>query len=96
LDQEALIPKLIDNTASLEQQAMQAWELRNTFRSAARTAMSDQVAAAELNATRPNLTWTQTVEKYAGKSSGDDLWQQIIDASQRSNKVVNESLGIGK
>ena len=96
LDQEALIPTLIDKTASLEKQAFQAWELRNTFRSAARTAMDDQVTAAQLNATRPNLTWAQTVDKYAKTNSGNDLWQQIIDASQRSNKVVNESLGIGK
>jgi hypothetical protein len=56
LAQETNIPKLIDTTASVEQQVYQAWGLRNDFRTAARNAMSDQGAAEKLNVTNPNLT----------------------------------------
>jgi hypothetical protein len=94
LAQETNIPNLIDTTASLEQQAYQAWGLRDDFRTAARNAMSDQGAAAKLNVTNPNLAWEQTVQKYSGQYSGNELWQQIVGASQRSNVQVNQSLGI--
>ncbi|MGA4190206.1 filamentous hemagglutinin, partial [Ralstonia nicotianae] len=94
LAQEAKIPSLIDSSASLEQQAYQAWSLRNTFRTAAREAMADQEAAAQLNATRPHMTWAETVKKYSSEYSGNDLWNQIIGAAQRSNSAVNKSLGV--
>jgi hypothetical protein len=81
-------------TAPLAQQARQAVDLRNSFRSAARDAMIDQDTAAQLNATNPNLTWEQVVQKYSADYSGDELWQQIIDASQRSRASVNQSLGV--
>jgi hypothetical protein len=58
--------------------------------------MSDQAAATQLNATRANLTWEETVKKYSVEYSGSELWQQIIAASQRSNKIVNQSLGVGR
>ncbi|WP_250888216.1 hemagglutinin repeat-containing protein [Ralstonia solanacearum] len=94
LAQEAKIPSLIDSSVSLEQQAYQAWNLRNTFRTAAREAMADQEAASQLNAARPHMTWKETVQKYSGEYSGDDLWKQIIGAAQRSNAEVNKSLGV--
>lgn len=94
LAQEARIPELIDGTAPLEEQAYQSWQLRNTFRDAARNAMEDQSAAAALNTTRPNLTWAQTVKKYSQPNQTTSPWQQIIDASQRSNTEINESLGV--
>lgn len=94
LAQEAKIPELVDRSAPLDQQAKQAWSLRNSFRTAAREAMADREAAAVLDATRPNLTWEQTVAKYSDKHKGDDLWNEIINASQRSNADVNKSLGV--
>jgi filamentous hemagglutinin len=45
LNQEAIVPQLIDPAASLEQQARQSFDLRNVFRSAARDAVDDQGAA---------------------------------------------------
>ena len=39
------------------------------------------------------MTWEQ-VTKYSGQGfTGDDLWKVIIDASQRSNKIVNTNFG---
>ncbi|MDG2537750.1 hypothetical protein P5Y53_08770 [Dyella jiangningensis] len=91
---EKLIPSLVDTSAPLEQQAYQSWDLRNTFRSSARDGMQDQDLANRLDLTKPNPTWVQTVQKYSVDYSGDALWQQIINASQRSNDGVNGSLGI--
>jgi filamentous hemagglutinin len=95
LAQEARIPELIDSTAPLEQQAQQAFELRNTLRSATRDAMADQKTADMLRATNPNLTWEEVVRKYSTKyPNNEDVWKQIIEASQRSRASVNESLGL--
>ena len=95
LAQEAKIPSLIDAAASLEVQARQAWALRNEFRTAARQAMSDRVAADLIDKTRPNLTWDQTVAKYKLEGqSQDDLWKKIIESSQKSDSKVNEKLGL--
>jgi filamentous hemagglutinin len=49
--------------------------------------MIDQGLAAHLNATRPNLSWQDTMERY------DFNWRQIIAASQRSAQV-NRVLGV--
>lgn len=94
LQQESTIPDLLTADADLQTQAMQAHDLRNTFRTEARFAMQDQEAAAQLNATNPNLTWEQVVAKYSTDYSGDELWQQIINASQRSRASVNQQLGV--
>ena len=85
---DAAIPEYLSGGAGLEARAKDAWGLRNAFRTASRRSMIDQDLATHLNATRPNLTWQQTVEKY-----GSD-WQKIIDASQRSNEAVNKALGV--
>ncbi len=57
--------------------------------------MADRVEAESLAKTNPNLTWEQTVQKYSDKGfNGDELWQEIINASQRSRSSVNKSLGL--
>ncbi len=94
LNQAARIPQLVDSTATLEQQARQAVDLRNAFRSAARAAMLDQEAADMLRATNPNLTWDQVVQKYSADNSGDELWQRIIGAAQGTRTSVNRSLDL--
>ncbi|QRN52051.1 LysM peptidoglycan-binding domain-containing protein [Dyella caseinilytica] len=94
LNQESQIPSMLDTSQSLENQANQAWALRNYFRTGARDAMADQDLAQQLMETNPNMTWDQTVQKYSGQYSGDEVWQQIINASQRSNPGVNQSLGV--
>lgn len=86
---------MIDKNLSLEQQAKQAFSLRNQFRTRARELMSDRELAASLNKTDPNLTWEQVVKKYSDKGhTGDSLYQEIINFSQRSRTSVNESLGL--
>jgi hypothetical protein len=95
LDAEAKITDLIDGTKPLEQQAKQAFELRNQFRTQARAAMSNRTAAQSLEITDSNRTWEQIVEKYTAKGfTGDALYQEIIKASTRSRTSINKSLGI--
>lgn len=95
LEQESKIPSMIDKNLSLEQQARQVVDLRNQFRTQARELMADRELAASLYKTDPNLTWEQVVQKYSDKGfSGDALYQEIVNAAQRSRTSVNESLGI--
>lgn len=77
-------------------QAEQAASLRNEFRTAARELMADREKAADLYQNKPNLTWEQVKQKYENRGySGDALYQQIIESSQRTNPDVNKSFGLG-
>ncbi len=95
LEKEAKIPDLIDDSLPLEQQARQAFELRNQFRKQARELMSDRQLAESLCATDPNLTWEQIIQKQIDKGlSRDDIYKAIIESSQCSRTSVNQSLGL--
>ena len=97
LEHEAQIPDLIDKSLPLEEQAKQAFSLRNQFRTQARELMEDRVLAESLYKSDPNLTWEQLIEKQRNKGySGDDIYKAIIESSQRSRKSVNQSLGLDK
>lgn len=95
LEQEMKIPDLIDKNLSLEQQAKQAFDLRNQFRTQARELMSDRQLAESLNITDPNRSWEQIVQRQIEKGfAGDDIYREIIESSQRSRTEVNKSLGL--
>ena len=95
LEQESKIPDMIDSSLPLEEQAKQAFELRNKFRTEARELMADRVTAESLYKTDKNLTWEQLVDKQKAKGlSGDEIYKEIIASSQRSRKSVNKSLGL--
>ena len=86
---------MIDKDLSLEQQARKSVDLRNQCRTQARDLMADRDLVASLNKTDPNMTWEQVVKKYSDKGlKGDALYNEIINAAQRSRTSVNESLGI--
>ncbi|OJU13246.1 MAG: hypothetical protein BGN88_02410 [Clostridiales bacterium 43-6] len=89
------MPDIIDKTKPLEQQARQAFDFRNKFRTQARDAMLNRTGAENLFGTKLNMTWEQLVDKYSKRGfSGDTLYEEIIKASTRSNPLVNESLGV--
>ena len=95
LEQEAKIPDMIDKSLPLEEQAKQAFNLRNQFRTQARELMEDRVTAESLYKTDPNLTWEEIVRKQSAKGvEGDDIYKAIIESSQHSRKSVNKSLGL--
>ena len=79
----------------IEQQAQQAYELRNQVRTTARDSMSDRVAAEFLYDSKPNKSFDELVFKYQNEGlSGNDLYKEIIAASQRSNPEVNAFFGL--
>ena len=95
LQQESIINDLINPNSSLEEQAKQAFELRNEIRTQARELMADRKLAEELNASDPNKTWEGIIaEKQVKGLTGDDIWHGIIESSTRSRKSVNEALGL--
>ncbi len=95
LEQERRIPEQIDKSLPLEEQAKQAFDLRNQCRTRARELMSDRALAKQLNQLEPNLSWEQIVQKQIDKGlSGDEIYQAIIESSQRSRKSVNKELGL--
>ncbi len=57
--------------------------------------MVDRIKAESLYITDPNRTWEQIIQKQIDKGlSGDDIYREIIESSQRSRKSVNISLGL--
>jgi len=97
LEQESKIPDLIDRNLSLEGQAREAFELRNSFRTKARSLMEDRQLAGKLMAEEPNMTWEQVLDKYRKQGfEGDNLYNKILESSQKSRKSVNQNLGLDK
>lgn len=95
LSKEAEIPARINSSASLEEQAKQAFNMRNDLRSTARELMSNRTLADSLKKTDPNRTWSEIVNKYSGQGlSEDELWSKIIEKSQSSRTSVNDGLGM--
>ena len=96
LAQEALILNKIDPKLPLREQAIQAFNMRNKLRTQARDLMSDRKLAEKLMRDEPNMAFQELVrKKYKQKGlTGDALWQDIIDSSQKSRKSVNKKLGL--
>jgi hypothetical protein len=87
------IPNLLDNTKSLEEQAQQAFNLRNQYRIQARDFMSDRNLADFLIANEQNWSWLDYVEYVKNKEGlveGQDLWNKIISNSQVSRDGVDK------
>ncbi|WP_415765245.1 hemagglutinin repeat-containing protein [Pseudomonas sp. ZB1P45] len=95
LSKEAEIPSRIDTGLPLEDQAKQAFAMRNDLRSTARELMSNRNLADSLNKSDPNRTWSEIVNKYSSQGlSEDGLWRKIIEKSQSSRTSVNDGLGM--
>ncbi len=97
IQQEEAIPSKLDPNASLENQAKQAFDLRNEARTQTRILMKDQDIATKLNETDPNYTWQQIIDKYKKQGyTGDNLWNKIIESSQKSRASIDAEHGIIK
>ena len=97
LAQEARIPGWLDKSRTLEQQAHQAFYLRNYIRTEARSMMKDVTEKEYLDLTSPNQTWEEITDLYKSRGyEGDKLWDEIIQASQRNRQSANEASGVTK
>lgn len=95
LEKENAITDQLNKELPLEEQAKQASELRNKYRTSARELMSDRALADKLNVEEPNMSWDEVVEKYKKRGlEGDELYKKIIESSQKSRSSVNKSLGL--
>lgn len=93
---EAKIPEIIDKTASLAEQARQAYQLRSWCRIKSRQLMVERELALQLAQAEPNLTLEQVRQNQIEKGLAyDDLtWEGVIRSSTRSRASVNGELGI--
>lgn len=90
------ISNIIDKTKPIEEQARQACELRNTYRTQARDLMQDQKERRRLDKEHHSMTFEELVEykklKYGLK--GDDIYRDIIRSSQTTNKHYDKKAGL--
>lgn len=85
----------IDKSLSIKEQAMQAHSLRNKYRDQARKLMADRKLAEELNTNNSNLPFEYYENKYLNEGYNDnELYKKIIIMSTKTNRMVNQSLGI--
>lgn len=96
LAHDKTIPDLIDKSLPIEEQAKQACELRNEFRTQARNLMADQKKRKELDITDPNKTFEELVsDKMSRKNlTRQQAIEDIIITSTKTRKSVNQKLGL--
>ncbi|WP_368280237.1 minor capsid protein [Enterocloster citroniae] len=90
------IPGMIDKTLPIEEQAKQACRLRNENRTNARDLMRDQETRRKLDVEQPNKTFEELIgSKMERKGmTYEQAVEDIIKTSRKTNKQVNESLGL--
>lgn len=97
LEHDARIPLLIDQKASVEEQARQAFELRNLYREITRDLMKDQKAREELDKKHPNWTFEGLVayKMENKKFSREEAIADILETATKTNAAVNAKFGVG-
>lgn len=90
------IPDMIDKTKPIEEQARQACELRNKFRTQARDLMADQQARRELDKTDPNKTFEELVDSKMKRKNMtyNEAVEDILTTASKTRKSVNKKLGL--
>lgn len=94
------IPNLLNELESLENQARQASDLRNKYRTEARDMMKDQETRKWLDLTKPNLPFEYYFKKYSKpKEDGniptiDEVYNMIINKSTTTNKEFDKKAGV--
>ena len=90
------IPNMIDKSLSREEQAKQAFELRNKFKREARIAMSDKETSEMLERKRPVPTFEELVEskmKRKGMTRKEAI-EDILKTASSTNADVNKEFGL--
>ena len=96
IEHDKTIPDLIDKSLPIEQQARQACELRNQFRTQARDLMRDQIAREQLDITDPNKSFDELIfDKMERKGlTRDEAVMDILKTSTKTRKTVNKKFGL--
>ncbi len=87
---------LIDKTKSVKEQAMQACELRITYRNQARALMRNQKARKELDEKYPSKTFEELVEhkKLKYGLSEEEAYRDILRSCGTTNKEFDKKAGV--
>ncbi|WP_334090179.1 hypothetical protein [Helicobacter typhlonius] len=89
------IPRLIRQVQSKREQAIMAHRFRNQAKRDTRDAMKDKKEAQRLDRTEREYTWDFLVKKAKDKGKkGDEIYDYIIESSQRTRVSVNRKMGI--
>lgn len=90
------IPNIIDREGPLIDQAKQAFELRNTYRTQARDLMKDQRQRKELDESDPNKSFEELLrDKMDRKNlSEEDAIIDILKTATTTRKSINKQLGL--
>ncbi len=90
------IPELIDKDLSIEEQARQACELRNKFRTQARELMADQEKRRELDITDPNASFEELIRRKMIKKrmTREQAVEDILKTATKTRASVNKKLGL--
>lgn len=90
------ISDLIDKSLSIEQQARQACNLRNQFRTQARDLMADQEARKQLDIFDPNKSFEELVADKMNRKelSRDEAIKDILKTATKTRKSVNKKFGL--
>lgn len=90
------IPDLIDKSLPIEQQARQACELRNTFRTQARELMKNQELRRQLDKTDPNKSFEELIKDKMQRKGLDrtQAIEDILKTASKSRKSVNKAFGL--
>lgn len=96
LEHDARIPDLVDKNATIEEQARQAFNLRNLYRDITRDLMKDQKARAELDKEHPNCTFEELIDRKMEKKhlSRDEAIADILKTATKTNAEVNAKFGL--
>ena len=96
LAHDKTIPDLIDKSKSVEEQAKQACEFRNQFRTQARELMADQDKRKQLDISDPNKSFEELVaDKMQRKNlNREQAIEDVLNTATKTRKSVNKSLGL--
>ena len=82
-------------SASLENQAKQAFNIRNSNRIEARELMFDRVSADRLTREEANMTWVQITNHKASLGyTGDDIFRSILNTASKTRASINKLYGL--
>ncbi len=91
------IPGQIDRTASVRNQARQAFDLRNQAKMNARDLMMDQNAVRALDVSDPIPSWQDMIRHAQSKGhEGSAIWDYILESSTRSRACVDAGLRLAR
>lgn len=90
------IPDLIDKTLPIEEQAKQACELRNMFRTQARDLMANKEKRKELDISDPNKSFEELIaDKMSRKGlSRSEAIEDVLKTATKTRKSVDRKYGL--